>query len=241
MEQRENRSKTVVLLIIILGALVAFGFIGYKFFMVEKVTIKGNSYYSSEEIADLAAIPMNTHVFTLDKDKVKSNIEADPRVIVESIDYDFPNAITINVKERIPAAVVNSADGTIILSNDLTVIDIGTDDAEDVPELTGLAVESAELGSILEADDPYKVSMASEIVTAALHDGILDRYESIDLSDTNKVMIDSKAGFAINFGQGDNYEEKTGWISKMLDSLAKETVKTGTIDVSSGKFATFRP
>ena len=83
--------------------------------------------------------------------------------------------------------------------------------------------------------------ISSEIVTAALHEGVLDKYESIDLSDTNKVMIDSKAGFQINFGQGDNYAEKTGWISKMLDSLAKETVKTGTIDVSSGKFATFRP
>ncbi len=241
MEQRENRSKTIVLLIIVIGALVAFGFIGYKFFMVEKVTIKGNSYYSSEEIADLAAIPMNTHVFTLDKDQVKSNIEADPRVIVESIDYDFPNAITINVKERIPAAVADSGEGVLILSNDMIVIETGSGDTEDVPKLTGLTVEDAQLGSKLEADDPYKVSMASEIVTAALHEGVLDKYESIDLSDTNKVMIDSKAGFQINFGQGDNYAEKTGWISKMLDSLAKETVKTGTIDVSSGKFATFRP
>ena len=184
---------------------------------------------------------MNTHVFTLDKDQVKSNIEADPRVIVESIDYDFPNAITINVKERIPAAVADSGEGVLILSNDMIVIETGSGDTEDVPKLTGLTVEDAQLGSKLEADDPYKVSMASEIVTAALHEGVLDKYESIDLSDTNQVMIDSKAGFQINFGQGDNYAEKTEWISKMLDSLAKETVKTGTIDVSSGKFATFRP
>ena len=190
MEQNDRKPKTVVLLIVIVGVLIALGFIGYRFFMVESVTIKGNSYYTSSEIAELAAIPRNTHIFTLDEATIKKNIEADPRVVVDSIDYVFPNGIEITVRERFPAAFVEFGGEDYILSNDLIVLDDEESDESVIPVLKGMGVQSASLGEVLEADDSYKVSVASGILTASLHNDVLKEYREIDLSDTNTVMLE---------------------------------------------------
>jgi hypothetical protein len=61
-------------------------------------------------------------LFGLDRDKVKKEIERDPRVRVTNIEAKFPNKLDIKVKERFPIFVVSAQGRVAILDYELQVI-----------------------------------------------------------------------------------------------------------------------
>lgn len=98
--------------VLVLGAAGIFVFLVFQglsradFFKVAAVTIEGGNRITKKEIVDLSGINIHTNLFAMDKTKFKKRIEAHAWVETASIIKDWPNRLTISIKERKPEAIV---------------------------------------------------------------------------------------------------------------------------------------
>ena len=239
MAERKKKNKALIIVLVIV-AIVLMGFIGYEFFMVENITITGNTKYTDEDIVKLAAIPQDTHMLFVDEELIAKNIEYNPYIIVEDVKRVFPNSVEITVAEADEYSYCTFAGQTVLLSYDFKVLeDNSAIKPNDAIELFGLNVVSAEKCKTIEIEEPYKLDVASEIFANAEAQGIIDNIMKVDLRDVNSIKLYLASGYTIKFGQGDSYEEKMSWIDLMTKRLASENIVSGEIDVSSGAFATY--
>ncbi len=106
--------------VIVLGSLIGYGVNMYmpklkkiKFLTVRKVKVKGNEKVPTDQIVSLASINKGDPLFGLNSKKVKVRLQQIPQIGKVSIHRSFTGALTLEVLERKPIALVNL--GTIQL------------------------------------------------------------------------------------------------------------------------------
>jgi cell division protein FtsQ len=159
---RKSRSLDInkKLAILGLGALLfaavcgAIGFIGYKalarsdFFQITATDIQGCRRTTRNLILEMGGVDVYSNLLALDVKKVKAAIEAHEWVESAEITRDWPNRLTIAVKERLPVAVI-SLDSTLFYLdlNGVAFAKVLPPEDMDYPIITGLKRE--ELPKIL--------------------------------------------------------------------------------------------
>ena len=241
MSDQKKKSKILIIVIISLLAILTVGYIGYEFLIVETISVKGNTEYSSSEIAALAAVPVDTHMLLLDKEQIRENIEADPHLIVKDILCELPSTLVITVEERSAVACSDFQGNTVALSAELIVLSLNSEaeSLDNLIQIRGLDIVQADLSCEIVSDIPYKVSVVQRILEEIISSDINGAITVIDVEDVNNIKLETSDGFDVNFGQGDSYTEKVYWIKTMTEKLSSEGKSGGTIDVSSGDFATY--
>ena len=140
-------------LAVALGCLGAVGYLIYKglsesdFFQVTATTIKGCRRTTKSLILELSGIDIHTNVLAMNKGQVKSRIEAHEWVESVEISREWPNHLTITVKERVPMAVANLKGGLYYLDRTgFAVAEVLPPEDMDYPVITGLAAETLPAG-----------------------------------------------------------------------------------------------
>lgn len=85
----------------------------------------------------------NVSFFNIPKKEIKSNIERNLRLQVESIKTSFPDLLIINVKERETLFLLESDTGIYEITDDAYIIKNEAIYNYDVPYITGLSVNSS--------------------------------------------------------------------------------------------------
>lgn len=148
----ELRRKLIVLglsLAVVAGCLGVAGYLVYKglsqsdFFQVTATTIKGCRRTTKSLILELSGIDIHTNILAMNKGQVKSRIEAHEWVESVEITREWPNHLTITVKERLPMAVANLKGGLYYLDrNGVAFAEVLPPEDMDYPVITGLAEDA---------------------------------------------------------------------------------------------------
>ncbi len=85
----------------------------------------------------------NVSFFNIPKKEIKSNIERNLRLQVESIKTSFPDLLIINVKERETLFLLESDTGIYEITDDAYIIKNEAIYNYDVPYITGLSINSS--------------------------------------------------------------------------------------------------
>jgi cell division septal protein FtsQ len=203
-------------IIVCLGAMI---FLGYRtvtasnFFDVKKISVLGTNRTSPDEIENLIKIETEkTGTWDADLDGIKSKIEKMPFVKRVSVSRILPGAISVNVEEKIPVAVIRLKAGDFLFDADgNNLAPVGTMDADIPFVLTGWNETRSK-----EADDANKkrMNMYREMIDEWRAVDLIDRVKAVDLSDIREpkaVAEDSgmpvkiavgKEKFAQNLKQG---------------------------------------
>lgn len=154
---RKNRSldlrKKLAILgfgfLLLLAGVVVVGFVAYKalgrsdFFQITAINIQGCRRTTKNLILEMSGVDIHSNLLALDTRKAKAGIEAHEWVESVEIERDWPNRLTITVKERLPVAIVSLEKGLFYLDqNGVAFAQVLPPEDMDYPIITGLKKEA---------------------------------------------------------------------------------------------------
>ncbi len=239
--KKNKRGKAVMPIVVILVILALAGFASYNVFQVKHVQVAGNEEYAADYITGLANIPDETLMLKVDEAKIKENIESNPFLQLDFVDYELPDTVVLHITERKPIATLGYAGHILLLDRQLDVLQMDASaQSENYPQLQGISPDALNLGKQIQAADDFKISVATSILDELKAQDALSMISVIDLTDINNIRFKTHGGPDVLFGQSDQPEEKIRWMAKILPSLIGQGNTQGIVDVTAGSFATFR-
>jgi cell division protein FtsQ len=111
-------------------------------FAVTEIDVVGHDHRSAEAIAGESGITTGANVFSLDLDRARARILADPWIAQATLARRLPGTILIEVAERIPAALVALGDTYLTTAEGEPFKKLEPDDGVDLPLITGLTADA---------------------------------------------------------------------------------------------------
>lgn len=110
-------------------------------FNVADITTTGGKHFGPDDLANVAGIAKGQNVFTIDLDRARARLVADPWIESADVRRRLPGAITIEVVEREAAGVVAMAEGTYLVTREGAILKrLEAGDPVDFHVVTGLAL-----------------------------------------------------------------------------------------------------
>ncbi|BCR20911.1 cell division protein FtsQ/DivIB [Borrelia miyamotoi] len=124
------------------------------YFLIRYISFNDDIHISKEDILSISGIKPNTYYYDADVDTYKKNIMRDLRVKNAKVQLKFPNTISINIERRVPIVTAyENVDGNFIyyfISSDGVILEKSKDLIYDLPIISGLNLNSIEVGDFLE-------------------------------------------------------------------------------------------
>jgi len=127
-----------ILMLVAVGAVVYHGLRRSVFFQIEEVDIKGCNRTTPRQILAWSGLDVQTNLWTVRIGRVREQLEEQQWIAKAKVDRDWPNELTISIRERQAAAIVSRQSGLhyvdkwgVIFGNVLP------EDNHDYPVITG--------------------------------------------------------------------------------------------------------
>jgi len=239
--RRKSRISGPITFVIVILALI---FVMSVFFRVQNIVVEGNTHYTDEEIISAIDIEDGDNLFFFDRFATISRVFAKlPYVEEVSVTRSLPNKVTINVVECKALAYIKVGDEEWTIDHNCKVL--GKAAAGEDSYL--IAVDNFKPGTLLIGEKPTsadgdesKVDYLSEVLCQIQDRALSVNVKSVEFSDSGSVSFEYGGKFTVVIGNsGGDTEYKFGMLVTVLSALKDGDM--GTIDLSDGKTAHFRP
>lgn len=236
-KRAKRRGKIILAIIVFVVGMIIFSF--SSFFDVDSIDVIGNSYFTPEEIVNMAhAEPGQNLIYHPNKRSIIKYLEANPYIKDAKVTRGLPSTLIITVTEREQLGAIKYDDDFLII-DDSGILLRKTRTVPKVTVIEGMVVKKIEIGSAIEVKDKELFDQTLDILTA-MRDGDLyfvnldmrkmyieaNIYENLVCKGTYKQMIDGI---------------KKGRLHKVLNKLFKQGISRGTITFSGEGYASFLP
>ena len=201
------------------------------FFKIDTIEVEGQTRYDHSEIISASKIEPGDNLILCNTSPGEKNIEETfPYIEEVSINKKLFNKISIEVREAVPASVVESDGKYIVLSKKGKILEVNDEMTYNVPAVMGAKLKNIKLGSSIEYKDQNLKKYLDRIITC-LSELEMDDIKTIDLSNTSRVLLIKNNGFTIILGTFENIEYKLRTAMNILENNV-DSGKSGTLDVS---------
>ena len=237
MKETRRLPGTIIFLAIL--ALCALFLLNAPFLAISQIAVTGNGTVSDEEILSAGGLAVGQNFFSLSGKKAHEGISKLPLIAQASITKNFPDKVTVTVRERISRAYVAMPSRNVFLLVDeegyvLSALPAMT---EELPLVSGVSFDSFMIGESL--DEYIDANFSRVIVFASLLNKYgLDIVSKIDLSNSANVIL-SLGDVTVHFGQLTELDKKVQDLVSMVDRLPEKA--NGLLDMSvSGQMPVFK-
>jgi len=240
--KKKKKGKGLLIVAIILIIISGIGFLGYKTLKIANIDVKGNSIISKEDIITLSDIQLGESLLAISNSKVEEKIEKNPYLIFDGLDRVFPDTIIINVKERVPKALVEYMGSYVQINGDGYILAIKDGTADNtLPIIKGIEVKTTTVGSTIEIDNKYQLDQIKEIIAALEKEEVYDIITEINMKDPNAIVLSTNDGYTVKLGEFENIKYKINFFKATRDQLIQMGKTGGTIDITTGDKAYYEP
>jgi cell division protein FtsQ len=200
---RSRKFSFITLLVVVVGLIVSAN-LWKTSLRVQRVTVEGNRIVETAEIMQLVRIQKNTQLQDIDLTAVRKDILSHHFIKDAVVERDLPATLKITITERLPLAIVNSAE-ILYLDEDGVVLPHSiSKQLFDLPVLSGISPEIALApgGTINNPDvhEALQILATSKLVNKELYHLISE----VRLrSGGDIVLYAAEWGVPIIFGRGD--------------------------------------
>jgi len=180
----------VYILVYLLSAMVVTALIAYGYrvlrthpgFAIDTLIIEGASAGTEAELRDSLAWVIGKNFFSVDLERVRTQVIAHARVASAGVRGMVPSTLTVITAEHQPAGLVRSGDRVWVIAEDQRVIAAYEDYSVplDLPVITGVDREAR-------ARIAHGLEMLRRIRTTSLF--FWDQIETLDLSDEENMIV----------------------------------------------------
>ena len=231
----------ILLAILILGAAVFI--LNHTLMKIRHVRIVGCRTLSVQEVAAQAGLNQDMGFFTVDRAKVRTQLERNPYLEYVDLKRRFPDTLVLYIRERAPCANVQGAGAMYLVDEYAYVLrSISNMDVRNsLPVVIGMQVSDAKVGRQLASNRSGKVQEYIEVMQELLQQNIVNEYDLINLTDSNHVYLRHLDGFMADLGSTKELMAKIGTLRAVVTELQRSGMKNGYIDVSIPGEAIYTP
>ena len=234
-------------LIAVAAVLLVFGAIAVilneTVFQIQKVAVIGNHKRSWQQVIDSAGIVSGVSYFTVNESAIAEGINDDRYLIFESMEKNFPDGLTIYIRERQPMVSVQEMSATYLLAADGMVLERENEliTYTNMIMVTGLKPKELKTGRMLvPGSDAIKEAYLQLLEEISLQ-GIADEISELNLSDPDSLILVTRDGYSANLGDLTDLRAKIGTMRAVISKLREMGKINGLIDASVPGVATYSP
>lgn len=244
MRRRKRKSPLLPLIavaVVLAGALWLL--LANAVFVVRDIQVVGAGPVPEGDVRRLSGIRMGTRLASVNAGQVHLDVESDGRVAFVGLEKRLPNRVVLTVRPRSLDALVllAGAGRVLVLDSDGYVAQV-TERLPDavIPYVTGLRTQSYMLGRQLDTADGRCASMKA-VVEALKANGATAYASELNVTDSADLRIITRKGTTVLLGDAGDMARKIAWMAGALADLEARGENGGTLDVSSGTKADYRP
>lgn len=221
-----ERYRLIFLLLVVVTAI--FTFVNSVFFLITDIIFIGNRTLTAEELLEIAGIGERANFFRIDEDLIAERLRAYPLIREARVEKIFPSSLRIEVKERVPVAVLPKEGYFVEVDEEGVAIAFIDRIAEDsLPIITGIDTSALVLGS--NVGNPGLVGALHIIKN--LREDVRRELSEVNLTNPADIRIYTLDGLKIYVGQAEDLVKKVRLLESLLLNLRERGVKAEYIDV----------
>ena len=184
-------------------------------FYPHTIDVTGNRVVSKDAILGAAQIELNRNIWLQDTASMTKRIEAIPYIDTAAVHRHVPGTISIDVKERTPFAVLDSAGTRDVVDHTMRVLQPATPADSALPVLiANNQQDAAALAVALEA------AMVAHLDAASFD---LDKYGDVEMTLRNGVRV--------YFGDPSTVAQKVTLVQPILEKVERGNRKVAALDL----------
>jgi cell division protein FtsQ len=228
-EKRKRRKPIIGLSFFLLFCLLLsfYFFINSAFFNLQKMEVRGCSTIDEETVIKLSGLTLGTNLFKIDAQKAITKLELHPVIKTVHISRKIPHTLVLEVKERIPIALV-------VGSGEYLAIDVEGIYIKQVDDLLNFNLPVIS-GIPLKENIPLGANVTTPGLESALQllrlmeKKFLENVTEINATTPYNLTLKMLQGVKINFGEPEEIERKLQLIQELLveneELINKQTVE----------------
>lgn len=239
--KKKRHSKFGVWIIITCIFLLIFYLVDTDIFIVKNIEVTGNYYLSEKDIISLAGISPGQNIFTINLDKIRTNLLENPHIKDIKIRRSLPNSIIIDIDERNVVAAVPYSGVYLQIDEDGVVIEVSKEYQDSsMPILSGLKVKNFYVGKKLDLENISEFNKSLAILKGLKENKMEDLISEVRILDGSISLI-SSTGLMIDFNVEKNIDYRLSFLKSVLLDLSSKNYKEGHIIVDDVGNIIYRP
>lgn len=228
-KKRKKSKAPIILLLLLVLCITAVVLLNTVLFPVEKITVKGESIYTTEEILNASAVNKADKLFAISETKINKLVTTKLPFIKEvKLNKKLPNEITLTVIPDLEKFSFSHENQFVVTSESYKFLEQQANQKEGTIVVQGVELVPNGVGEeITFKDEDKKDSFLSLI-------NYLTKYEltvvGVDVSNLAQLKATINSGIEVNFGTSKDIDYKVQYLKAALKTI-KEDAK-GTIDFS---------
>ena len=240
--RRERRIKGLLIALIAAACAGIVAFVLARcVFVLKSVVVEGSTTMADAEIIRLGKFDFGGAIGNVDPERVRENLESTGQLAVEEVSVERPSTVRIHVRERTRDALTLNGGHILVMDSDGYVIDNPTA----MPEsggvyITGLEGTAYRIGKRISAPES-KLSAMKTVLESIRKMDAAAYISEVNLTDLMEITAIARSGVIVKLGDTGNMDEKIRWLRSAVSDLDTRGETRGTLDVSSGTRADYRP
>lgn len=237
--QQAARTRRKIVLGVIVAVIVLFIFSLTSFFDVDSIEVRGNSYFTAEEVIDMGhAVPGKNLIYQPDKHNICSYLEESPYIKKAKVSRHFPSTLVITVEERQQLCAIKYDNKYLILDDEGILLR----KTKTLPKLTlidGLVVQKIELGEQIGVKDEELFEQTMDILTKMKDNDLY--FVELDMTDMYILAYIYDSLVCKGTYKQISTTIENNRLHKVLDELFDDNIKRGTITFSNEGYISYVP
>ena len=224
-----DRKKAFVITCVVIG--IIFVSLFTPIYDIKEIIVEGNSFIDGEVISRASGIEVGNSFFEADIVGAKDKISKVAYVDSVRVYRVFPNKIKIKITESTECAYISFVGNFIGIDSKGKILEVKQQlDTNSKPIVYGIKINNFAIGSYIEVENEDKKSVFFDLLGRIKDSDIENSIYSIDITDTDNILLVLKNNITVKLGTTDNMKYKIAYLKTVLKELKDEV--GGTLDIS---------
>lgn len=228
-----------IVAVVVLVAIALFGTV----FRVHAIHVSGNTTVTDEAIIRLSGLKVGQSSMTIDDEEVMRKIESNRYLRCTLVDVQW-NAVTLHVKERVPAVYINHNGMIVTLDNRGFVLEeslASETGFESLVKVSGMNVRRCALGQQIALQSANQLEAYTQILVELKAMKGIDLLRELDMSSMDSIYLTTRDDFFVRLGSEDDLHAKLRAFLITREKVLQMGYAKGTIDVTDPGRPTYLP
>ena len=206
------------------------------FFNINTITIKGESIYSTQEIADVLGVKKGQNLFRIKLSDIENRVISNlPEIETVKLGRRLPDKLSVTVTPCIPVAQIEVDNNFYEISQSFKIFKKISSQDETLLHIKGLDPKSVEIGAIATSEDTHKNDILKDIM-GTIKEINFTGVTTIDITDRLNIILIYNNKITLEVGSSLDLEYKIEFLKSVIDEKIDEDFD-GRIVMFSNKFA----
>ena len=228
-----------IVTVVVLVAIALFGTV----FRVHDIHVSGNTTVADEAVIRLSGLKVGQSSMTIDDEEVMRKIESNRYLRCTLVDVQW-NAVTLHVKERVPAVYINHNGMIVTLDNRGFVLEeslASETGFESLVKVSGMNVRRCALGQQIALQSANQLEAYTQILVELKAMKGIDLLRELDMSSMDSIYLTTRDDFFVRLGSEDDLHAKLRAFLITREKVLQMGYAKGTIDVTDPGRPTYLP